>query len=295
MAQQTVSTDSLSDTALRERVEQSLLEARVWKLSSYGWKDAYTVDPEYIGHAIWQTDPPVSIDYLAWSVQQSGTKPPPPPLSQRQQMLSVAGADFDGLMDCARMSIGMLLLQIALVRENQFHDDSFLDLHRMSAIIYLSTASERIREYFIAAVFEQAQPTYHGRGEFGALKRSWYTTPFLEAATRCRDVAEAAEAQRKLESYAEQVRTLRDTRNEIVHKLATEIGRRERHLVEESLPRREPLNVDLAAIREAARQSQTKRYEELDAIIAQLTEWYELLARTSNEVFIVERWLRPQD
>jgi len=44
------------DEALRRRAEELLNAALVWKIGSYGWLNAYDADPEFVGHAMWQTN-----------------------------------------------------------------------------------------------------------------------------------------------------------------------------------------------------------------------------------------------
>jgi hypothetical protein len=52
------------DAALRAKIEPLLNAGKVWNLHSYGWVSAYDADPEFIGHAMWQTDPPFEHDHL---------------------------------------------------------------------------------------------------------------------------------------------------------------------------------------------------------------------------------------
>jgi len=154
------------DDDLRSHIEMLLNEAGVFHLSTFGWVDAYNADPEFIGHAMWQTDPPVSHDHVVFNARRKWTGNPPAEPTKEQALLAVSGADFEGLMTAARMSIGLFLFQANFLREFLFHDDKFFDLHGISSIIYLATASERVREYFIAAAFGKKQKSY----EDGELK-----------------------------------------------------------------------------------------------------------------------------
>jgi len=62
-----------------------------------------------------------------------------------------------------------------------------------------------------------------------------------------------------------------------------------------ALPRtKSPPKIDYATLREAAERSRSSRCQELDRIVEQLSGWYALLAKTSNEVFIVEHHMRPK-
>jgi hypothetical protein len=269
------------DAILRSKIESLLNSAGVWNLHSYGWADAYNADPKFIGHAMWQTDPPFDHDHL-WSIgRRHRVQSQRPQPTQQQKLLSVSGADFDGLMDAARMSIGLLLLQADAMREFALHDDIFFDLHHMSAVIYFATASERIRDFFIAAAFRISQTEYQN-GLFRDQKRSWYVTPFLEARERFSESSLGlTEPLTKACTLAEQIRALRDTRNELIHELATVIGRRERELFRHGLDVAEIEDLkfqDLQKIRKQAERATERRISETTK---QLAAWYELLAQSA--------------
>jgi hypothetical protein len=281
------------DAALRAKIEPLLIAAKVWNLHSYGWVNAYEANAEFVGHAMWQTDPPFEHDQLWGNGRRRNTLPPPRPQpTEQQELLSVSGADFDGLMDAARMSIGLFLLQVEAMREFQFHDDRFFDLHQMSAVIYLATASERIREFFVTATFGVPQQTYQ-QGEYRKSKRSWYTTPFVEAKETLSEAApDLAEPLSKALPLAEQIVELRKRRNKLIHELATAIGRRERQLFQER-PQASSVDdfkfEDFQKMKEAAKAEHERR---IAAALQPLADWYDLLARLSNEAFIIEHILR---
>jgi len=238
---------------------------------------------------MWQTDPPFEHDHL-WSIGRGGRtgRSPPAQPSETQQLLAVAGADFDGLMDAARMSMGLFLLQADVMREFQLHDDKFLDLHHMSAVIYLATASERIREFFIVAAFRVPQDTYQ-KGTYEDLKRSWYTTPFLEALrTLVKSSPELSDPLSKAQHLAEQIRELRNTRNALIHELATAIGHRERQLFQERPEAAEVEDFTFEDLQKFRKAAEARIEQQNSNATKKLVEWYTLLARLSNEAFIVE-------
>jgi hypothetical protein len=278
------------DATVRGRIENLLNTAGVRKLNSYGWLDADAPDPEFIGHAMWQVEPPFEHDY-GWSIRRRGgraTRTPPREPTETQQLLAVAGVDFDGLMDAARMSIGLFLLQADVTREFQLHDDKFRDLHYMSAVIYLATASERIREFFIAAAFRVPQEAYQ-TGSYEGQRRSWYTTPFLEARDAlARSSPELSDPLSKALPLAEHIRELRDTRNALIHELATAMGQRERQRFQQRPEAVEPEDYTFEDFQKSIKAAAVKIEEEISAITTRLARWYELLVRLSNEAFIVE-------
>jgi hypothetical protein len=52
---------------LDSEIEEILNGEGIFHVSSYGWMDHDTIDPEYWGHAMWQTDPPFRHDFSTLS------------------------------------------------------------------------------------------------------------------------------------------------------------------------------------------------------------------------------------
>ena len=162
----------------------------------------------------------------------------------------------------------------------------------MSAVIYLATASERIREFFIVAAFRVPQKTYQN-GAYGDGKRSWYTTPFLEALSLPKSSPELAGPLSKAYPLAEQIRELRDTRNALIHELATAIGRRERQLFQERPETVEREDLKFEDFQKFTKAAEARIEQQISDTTKRLAEWYTLLAKLSNEAFIVEHKRRP--
>lgn len=278
------------DSELEKKVEGLLTQAKVWRLSSYGWLNANDVDPEFIGHAMWQTDPPIGDERYFWSQFGDKDTAPPPTPSERQKLAAVTGADFEGLIAWARLSIGMLLVEIDNTRGKDFSDDTLLELHQTSATIYLSMASDRLRDFFIIAAFGHSFDAYKiERKRQGKKGRVPYTEAFQLALGQNGTQPEIDTFQ-KAATLADDVRELRDRRNEIIHELATEAAKRERSSQEEL--REVDLLMDFSSVEKAAAAAREARQTRLTAIVCELTRWYELLVRLSNEIFIIENKLR---
>jgi hypothetical protein len=285
------------DEALRREAEQLLREAEIWDFDAFGWLDADTADPEFFGHALWQTDS-LSDVYLEYGFSDEAREPPEP--TEWQKLVAVSGADFCGLMKTARMTFGLLLFQAKLLRANIFHDDTVFDQHWMSTVIYLSTASDRLRELFIAAVFRRSSVEYKNdknghyyKGE----ERRWYSTPFKEANADMPRRDDLSVPFDKLLPMAAEIYKFQKTRNAIIHEVATLIGHRERQLLDnQSWKVRPEKNFDFSDIDiEKTKQDHEDAHEKrISETISQLTEWYFLLVRASNEVFIIENTLRRE-
>lgn len=212
------------------------------------------------------------------SVAVHENKPTPEPLPPWKQFLAISGADFEGLMIAARLSIGLALFHRDGATGRSPAIDNFLQLHLMGATVALGSASDRIRDLFIATAFHQKTKAYGlerpGESKQAKKLRGSYRGPFDDALFRFGNrpdlnpmVIASLEA---LPSTAEQVQEHRDTRNEIVHEIATEMGQRERWLIEQP--------------------AETEQASEMEAVAGPIG-WYKLLMTLSNHVFIAHNQL----
>jgi hypothetical protein len=205
------------------------------------------------------------------------------------------GADFEGLIKAARMSIGLFLIQTKIIVATEFSDDDFFELHWMSAVIYLATAAERLREFFVAAAFRQTQAEYRARGRcYRDQERAWYATPFLEALELFKSSKSSSELE-KLNAMVLQIQIIRDKRNELVHELATSMGRRERQRLSEQQQRPVSDDLSFAEMQKAIAAIKDERAARMAEATRELTDWYTLLLSASNEAFIFEHERRQQD
>ena len=90
------------------------------------------------------------------SLRPDKDTPPPPTAPDGQQLGAVTEADFQGLMAWARLSIGMLLVEVDNTRKKDFSNYTLLERHQTSATIYFSMASDRLRNFFIIAAFDHS-------------------------------------------------------------------------------------------------------------------------------------------
>ncbi|UWU76211.1 hypothetical protein N2603_41095 [Bradyrhizobium huanghuaihaiense] len=281
----------MTDDNPERKIERRLNEAKLWPLSSYGWVDENTADPDFIGHAMWQVEPPVSDERFFWTHSTRDGVPPPPAPCERQQSLMVSGTDFEGVMAWARLSIGFVLSQVSLVQGKTFSDETIFELHRVSALIYLSTASDRMRDFFIMAVFDKTRDRYDRQGQFRNVPRGRFKTAFVEALQLLSGRQDVASSLSTLLPLAEQVEELRKRRNEMIHELATDAARRERRDLAKPLTKA-ALDLDFNMLQEVASNHRRLQKERLGAVIEELCRWYKLLVKLSNEAFIVENRLR---
>jgi hypothetical protein len=160
--------------------------------------------------------------------------------------------------------------------------------------VYLSTASDRIRALFIAAVFRKSAKAY-ANGKYDGRERGWYTTPFVEAKNTLPNAStDLAGAFVKAARLAVEIRKLRHKRNELIHERATSMGRRRLVLLDQRPQSFKPRDIDFSSLQKLIKENDAKHRHELSDTIKQLAEWYNLLVRASNEVFIVEHYRRSQ-
>jgi hypothetical protein len=271
---------------IREEMTRLLHTNHIYELDSHGWIDADTYDPVLIGHAMNQ------LDSLSWRFFDAAmNSPSPPQLEQWEKFLMISGGDFEGLMEAARLSMGFMLFQDALVNEDTTASDSFFPVHLMSAMMLLGSASDRLRDFFIAAVFHKTAEKYQ-TGKYKGQKRSWYTTSFNEARECLGNRPELPAASvTKLPDLAGQIHGFRKMRNKTVHVIATELGRQKQRLVDDP-PSAHADEFNWVITDEILDTYSMEVETEHQNRISHPMDWYRLLIETSNHVFIIENTLR---
>src|SRR5258708_856832 len=92
--------------SLESAATAALIAADVYDIGNYGWLNENEADPDFIGHAMWQTDQPLA-RALDDPLEEQPVRERPSP---RDKQILVAGEDFCGTMRLARLSIGLALL-----------------------------------------------------------------------------------------------------------------------------------------------------------------------------------------
>jgi hypothetical protein len=215
----------------------------------------------------------------------------PPPLLPWQKFLVIAADDFEGLLEAARLSIGLMLFQSDIIGERPDTFDTSIPLplisvHLMSSMIFLSAASDRLRDVFVAAVYNKTTAEYH-HGKYNKKPRSWYTTPFIEAIEYLQD-GTFSESVAALPPLTEEIHKFREARNEIVHVIATALAQRGKDLVNNppsAHDDEEEFEIDWEATNAMIAEAEAEHRERMSRAI----RWYQLLIEVSNHVFIIDR------
>ncbi|HGN0599467.1 TPA: hypothetical protein ACKRJ1_002517 [Pseudomonas aeruginosa] len=293
-AHKTITPEELMEY-LDQETNSLLLANNVYDIGNYGWQSEDTEDPDYIGHAMWQISPPFETE---WEYLM-GTGPVRHRPSEKEKLLTVVGNDFEGLMRASRMSIGLCLLHKSIAEQKPFDDNRYFWLHYTDAMLQLNMASDRIRDYFIASIFDQTSEEYKKKGR----NNSWYVAPFNEAKNHYQEPhveASITNAIAPLPALANEIYSFRELRNETVHKIATKLGKMHKELIERQqqdydTARATPVpkeKLDYAALRAAQDEANEKHTQELSTAANMIINWYKILVKFSSNVFESEHRLR---
>jgi len=280
---------------LDRRAEVLLREKRLYDIGNYGWLDQDNVDPAHAGHAMWQTDPPVEVD---WEFLFNGAAVSSRP-TENQKTLIVAGHDFEGVMRAARVSIGLCLIHEELALKAIFSENHYFWIHQMHAVLLLNIASDRIREYFVVAMFKCTADAYKRNGK----KTGWFVTPFVEAREKSGDapaIKEIDDLLKKMPQMANQVFQWREQRNSITHEISSRLARRQKEVIDRqqqafddpSTPNFAPDPESFEEMRRGQERADKEHQKEILDASNWIADWYRLLVDLSNAVFECEHRLR---
>jgi hypothetical protein len=281
---------------LDQEVIESLTERQVFDIGACVWLDEDTPDPQFVGQALWQIEPLLEFDYGATLGDPTSHRP-----TEYEEVLTVSGADFEGLMQLARMSIGLSLWQQKLAEHALFGDNHYFWLHYVSAMVLLNSASDRLREFFVMEYFQKKYKVYdRKKDDEQNRKHSWYQTPFKQALES--GDQSIAEQLGNLAPLAEDIYRHREKRNEIVHEVASKTGKISRDITHKQQERfdkerqsgfvRQEINFEETSKHFAEAQEAHKG--ELRAAVDQIISWYKTLVQASSYVFEIENHLRKQ-
>jgi hypothetical protein len=275
------SEQSLVPSALKRKVEVALNEASIYEINSYGWISENDPDPEFIGHAMWQVDQP-PLDHSALFGEAPVHRRP----KDIEKELLVCGEDFSGLMEMARLSIGLALIWKSQAQENPINESSFFWLHHTDSFLKLAMASDRLRDLLIIACtgtrarrYDEAAVLISRRGISGQhLDQPLSTLPVI-----ARDLAK-----------------FRDRRNVIVHEVATRMAkfvgeaatRLQKRFDQEQTKLSFPTKANASERLSRAKRRKAEIESEIECATEDLKDWYRLLIQASNSVFQVEYWTR---
>jgi hypothetical protein len=274
-------------------------EDGIYSLLNYGWEDADTPSSEYAGLVMWDLDAPFTLDFAFWD-----RSTPPPSPTDRQEAFHKAGEDLVGTMDLARNAIALTRYCYEHRKPPEVLDEEELFWeHHAAACLWMSTSTDRLLDYFVMARFGLSVKRLKRLPEFKRLDdKTRLITRILELLPRENEGIQAKEASNGLIRLSAQLDTLRETRNEIVHEIASRRGRNaylalknQRKEAEQAhyAPRTFNHSKDgLATLSEASKFLAEAKHAELINALSQLKAWYKLLVKAASLIFEFEYWIR---
>jgi hypothetical protein len=174
-------------------------------------------------------------------------------------------------------------------------EDLFWEYHAAS-VLWLNISSDRLRDYFVMARFGITMQEFKKLHEKNGIFARAFRLPGNDEGTQ------AKAAGKELVKRAERIGAFRQTRNQIVHEIASRSGSNALKLLEHQreeatqspyVPRTFDTSKEgLAALTHAtALLADTRQTELLDAL-SSLKEWYGLLVKAASLVFEFEYWKR---
>ncbi|MBU0483068.1 MAG: hypothetical protein KKB30_00965 [Proteobacteria bacterium] len=140
-----ITTDKLAEY-LDAELCSLLNDHEIYEISQYGWVEDDSPDPDYLGHALWQSPLTVNVSSsvsIAGDISLVSLSP------EKKVRLREIGADFEGLMKTARISLGMSLLQKDIPGVNDCNDDFMFRLHHADSVWKLGMASWKLRDFWL--------------------------------------------------------------------------------------------------------------------------------------------------
>lgn len=279
--------------AIEKEVDAALKAAGIHEIGCFGWLNENDVDPDYIGHAMWQTDQP-QLDLHSLFEGLPNRRPP-----DIEKLILTVGEDFCALMQVSRLSLGLSLLWQPKAARDVLNDNQFFWLHHTDTFLKMAIASDRLRDLLVLACTG---------GEPGCYKNLHrhnrrYVTPFSEAENILVNRGITDERALKptvgLSANALKIFSYIDRRNEIVHSIATRMARTVHGNVaklqsdyDSQVVHGLPPKQDRSEWMPIAEARMQELRCEIQTAADELKEWYLLLIDTSNLVFQVEHWAR---
>ncbi|MEN8136423.1 MAG: hypothetical protein ABFS18_12950 [Thermodesulfobacteriota bacterium] len=276
----------LSKEKLVEYLDEELrlfLNAKgIYELNQYGWLTDDRPDPEYIGLAMWQTEPPTSRNKIT-NIRETLL---PPSFSQAEMgRIFKIGLQFEELMKSARHSIGLT----HLFHKNETDLNQCFSYHFSDTVMKLEMATERLRDLFIEAfgVFlgfdikdDDTSLPYSP-----AEQRHAFCRPFKK--TRDKLAADPDQYEELLGCVDDLIMLVEQTPLKRVDELEQN---NENFMTENNFsPTINGFNK-----RADSRKPQNSIPPE-EPVPPSISEWYKLLVKESNQVFLAEYLLRNSD
>jgi hypothetical protein len=273
--------------AIDEEAERLLRAHHIYDVLSYGWSGPDTPNDEYVGLAMWSTQPPFEPD---WEALTSEGKPVTYAPTKSDEVLLRNGEDFVGTMEFARHSLGLALCYSCIENQkyNIFGRAPFW--HAIATgLLWLNIASDRLRDYFLMARFGQNAKAYSKsyKNKNQTKEAPSFAAPFEDALKSA--TPDNLEILTNVVHLAKKLRAYRSDRNVIVHEVASKSAaasidalREQRELAKSGKPVQfATFNYEEALAADAADTT-------VASAIERMKSWYGDLVKTSSLAFEFE-------
>lgn len=246
---------------LEEELRNILNGLELYEISQYGWLCDGERDPEYLGHAVWQDNPP------------------------ELQKLALLGSEFSNLMRSSLHSLGLAFLYHdpaeTIIND---HGDGF-SCYFTDTVNKLNLATDRVREFLVTAFARQAP--------WGT--KSWPAGKMLRGEGFYNNFRHPF---KQIKEEVEAWTDVNNQLNECLTKLQPLADKIARYRAKHQDPNRHlnffqdranfvATNLALGYPDDALADSNQE-----GSLLEGLRNWYQVLVETSNQVFLAEHLLR---
>jgi hypothetical protein len=264
---------------LDEELRLFLNDKGIYEINQYGWLTDNRPDPEYIGLAMWQIEPPPSTQ-----ASNPGSETAMLP-AQSLDNIFRNGQEFEGLMKAARHSIGFTYLYHTPTDPCDEEVNPCFLQHYTDAVMKLNLATDRLRELFINSfeAFSGQAIQDNGPTDPPGLRdeHNLFCQPFFMVGEK---LAEKPDHYRELlECFGDLVPLIEQTSSYRLEGLEQN----------QKLCSSEELTPTI--LEHPAGQQTDQAQLDGNIVTRDVAEWYKLLVKTGSQIFLAEYLLRNFD
>lgn len=271
---------------LDEELRTFLNDKEIYEINQYGWLIDDSPDPEYLGLAMWQAEPPERR-----SIPTSNKSPQRKPLSTIDMAkVFTAGKEFEVLMQTARQSLGFTFLYHETAETMADNTNFCLRHHYSDTIMKLNMATERLREMFINSFAPHIELSFpqklFSKGNSPRDTHNHFCHPFFEARAKLAETPDYYEE--VLECFAELLPLVEQASFFRIDGLET--------FNNQTFPKDASMgDISLNCHPEISQKTVGQPSLFKDLVPNEITQWYKTLVKTGNQVFLAEYLLRDFD
>ncbi len=268
---------------LDEELRTFLNDKGIYEINQYGWLIDDSPDPEYLGLAMWQAEPPGRN-----ATPYNDTTSPDPHLSAIDMAkIFAAGREFEVLMQTARQSIGFTFLYHETSETLADNLNSCLWNHYSDTVMKLNMATESLREIFINAFASQVKNSYPNnlpaKSSDPRDTHNHFCRPFIEAKAKLSETPEYYEE--VLDCFKELLPLIEKA--SLFRLNGLEISCNQSFFQDACLG-----DISLSGHSEMLNDKEEQPSLIKDFLPREITKWYKTLVDTGNQVFLAEYLMR---